>query len=91
MIGATTKKANAVAIVLNDTEQRMLNAFIKFLPKVKPGDARTHLGYQQAHDMLGLSQHGTTPGISLSVQGLARIVEWAQSVNAPAITGIVVD
>lgn len=69
----------------------MLNAFIKFLPNVKPGDARTHLGYQQAHDMLGLSQHGTTAGISLSVQGLARIVEWAQSVNAPAITGIVID
>jgi alkylated DNA nucleotide flippase Atl1 len=75
----------------NETERRLIKILVKHLPNVRPGDAKTHLSYGQVHEMLGLTMHGKTVGVSLTVQGLGKIAEWARAISAPAITGVVVD
>jgi len=76
---------------LQPHEWRILDLLIAHLPKVKPGDAKTYLGYAQVHRMLGLSQEAPTWGRSLQIQGLENIARWAMAINAPAITGLVID
>lgn len=76
---------------LQPHERRILDLLISHLPKVKPGDAKTYLGYAQVHRMLGLSQEAPTWGRSLQIQGLENIARWAMAMNAPAITGLVID
>lgn len=76
---------------LQPYERRILDLLIAHLPKVKPGDAKTYLGYAQVHRMLGLSQEAPTWGRSLQIQGLESIARWAMAMNAPAITGLVID
>jgi 5-methylcytosine-specific restriction enzyme A len=78
-------------IFLAPGEKRMLELLIKHLSKVRPGDAKTHLGYAQVHEMLGLRREATTWGRSLQIQGLENIARWAISSGAPAITGLVVN
>ncbi|WP_247256129.1 HNH endonuclease [Pseudomonas moorei] len=70
---------------------RLLNLLVSMLPKIRPNDPRTFISYKQVHDVLGLSQHGTTFGRSLLLQGLDSLAHWTAKSGKPGITGLIID
>lgn len=76
---------------LSSVERRIFDLLVSHLPKVRPGHGPSYLGYQEVHDILGLTLHGPTPGISLQVQGLETLANLLRDAGVPALTGIVID
>jgi hypothetical protein len=76
---------------LNDAGRRLLGWIVSRFARVIPGDPRSCLGYQEAHDDLGLSQQGKTYGMSLRRQGLDALADWSKETSKPAITGLIID
>lgn len=77
--------------ILDESGQRLLRFLVSRLPKVKPNDQRTYVGYKEVHDALGLPQEGATFGDSLKHQGLTSLAYWTHQTGKPAITGLIID
>jgi hypothetical protein len=56
-----------------------------------PDDAKSFMGYREAHSCLGLKKRGPLWGSSLQGQGLESLAVWLHDNNLPAITGLIVD
>lgn len=78
-------------IDLDQSAQNILRILVSLLPKIKPEDPRTFVGYKEVHDELKLSLHGETFGKSLQLQGLDALAEWTAKTNKPGITGLIID
>jgi hypothetical protein len=70
---------------------RLLQLLVSMLPNIRPNDPRTFISYKQVHNVLGLSQHGTTFGRSLQQQGLNSLSDWTAKSGKPGITGLIID
>lgn len=78
-------------IALDEQGLRLLELLVTALPKIKPNDPRTFLGYKQVHDALKLPQLGNTFGASLQKQGLDSLATWTVQTGTPGITGLIID
>lgn len=76
---------------LDEPGLRLLRFLVGYLPKVKPNDQRTYVGYKEIHDALRLHQEGPTWGESLKRQGLTALANWTLQTGKPAITGLIID
>ena len=76
---------------LDEPGHRLLRFLVAHLPKVKPGDPQTYVGYKEVHDALKLPQEGATYGDSLKHQGLTSLANWTVKTGKPAITGLIID
>lgn len=76
---------------LDEPGLRLLRFLVGYLPKVKPNDQRTYVGYKEIHDALKLAQEGPTFGESLKHQGLTSLANWTLQTGKPAITGLIID
>ncbi|MDF4026298.1 hypothetical protein P3W24_15095 [Luteibacter sp. PPL201] len=76
---------------LDDSGLRLLAYLVAHLPKAKPHDPRTFVGYKDAHDALGLSLLGSSYGVSLKSQGLNSLADWTVDHGLPGITGLIID
>ena len=56
-----------------------------------PDDAKSFMGYGEAHRELGLEVRGFHWGSSLRRQGLESLAVWIHENELPAITGLIVD
>jgi 5-methylcytosine-specific restriction protein A len=56
-----------------------------------PDDAKTFMGYREAHNHLGLKKRGPLWGSSLQGQGLESLAVWIHDNELPAITGLIID
>lgn len=69
------------SVELDHAGLKLLDLLVRWLPKVRPDNPRTFIGYKQAHEELGLSQTAPTFGESLQQQGLNSLAEWTARRN----------
>lgn len=86
-----SNNANQIAQELDAEGRKLLKELVSRLPSIKPDNPKTFIGYKSLHDALGLTQAGSTYGISLQNQGLSSLANWTYNNDLPAITGIIID
>lgn len=86
-----SNNAEQIAKELDSDGRKLLKELVDRLPNIKPNNPKTFVGYKSLHDALGLTQAGSTFGISLQNQGLSSLANWTYDNDLPAITGIIID
>ncbi len=76
---------------LDEPGRRILRFLVSRLPRVKPNDQQTYVGYKEVHDALNLPQEGATFGDSLKHQGLTSLAYWTMRTGKPGITGLIIN
>lgn len=76
---------------LDDSGRLLLKYLVDHLPKARPGNPATFVGYKEAHEALRLPLLGPSYGVSLQAQGLNSLANWTVAHGLPAITGLIVD
>ena len=71
-----------MSVDFNDTERRMLNAFVKHLPNVKHRGRENPFGLWTRSSMLNLSMHGNTLALACRCRALAKLLSGLSPLDA---------